>query len=115
MTGSRYRPIRSRPTGAPTASTTCTASYTITQADLNAGSVTNVAFATGTDPTGEPVNSPTDTETVTADQLPALSIDKTASPTTYSAVGDVISYSLPYANVGNRDSTGVASTETVPG
>ncbi len=62
---------------APGASITCTASYTITQADLDAGSVTNVASASnGT------VTSPTDTATVTADQNPALTIVKTAAPTT---------------------------------
>jgi hypothetical protein len=49
---------------APGASTTCTASYTITQSDLNTGSVTNVASASGKDPNGGTVESPTDTETV---------------------------------------------------
>ena len=49
----------------PGASITCTASYTIGQADLDVGSVTNVASASnGT------VTSPTDTETVTAVQSP---------------------------------------------
>ena len=81
---------------APGASITCNASYTITQADLNAGSVTNIAFATnGT------VTSPTDSETVTAVQRPALSIVKNASPNTYDAVGDVISYSYLVTNTGN--------------
>ena len=39
--------------------------------------VTNVAFATGTDPGGEPVDSPSDTETVTAVQNPLINLSKT--------------------------------------
>src|SRR6185436_9158510 len=80
----------------PGESITCTASYTITQADLNAGSVTNVAqaHADGTD-------SNTDTQTVTAVQSPALTLVKTATPSTYDSVGDVISYSFLVTNTGN--------------
>ena len=48
---------------APGASITCTATYTITQADIDAGSVVNVASATN-----GAVTSPPDTETVTAAQ-----------------------------------------------
>ena len=80
----------------PGESITCTASYTITQADLNSGSVTNVAtaHAGGT-------NSNQDTETVTAVRNAALSLVKSASPATYSSVGAVISYSYLVTNSGN--------------
>ena len=81
---------------APGASITCTASYKITQADLDAGSVTNIAFAAGGGAT-----SPTDTETVTAVQSRSLTLVKTATPATYDAVGDVISYSYLVTNNGN--------------
>jgi uncharacterized repeat protein (TIGR01451 family) len=81
---------------APLASMTCTASYTITQADLDGGSVKNTAKASanGTD-------SNTDDETVTADQKPALSLVKTATPATYDSVGNTISYSYLVKNTGN--------------
>jgi len=81
---------------APGATMTCTASYTITQADLDGGSVKNTAqaHANGTD-------SNFDDETVTAVQSPALSLVKAATPATYSAVGDVISYSYLVKNTGN--------------
>ncbi|MDY0099669.1 MAG: hypothetical protein RBR81_10750, partial [Bacteroidales bacterium] len=56
---------------APGAEVTFTATRTITQADLDAGEVVNVAHATdGT------TDSPTDTETVTTDEKPALTIVK---------------------------------------
>ena len=85
---------------APGAFITCTASYTITQTDLDNGLVTNVASAHGFYGT-TPVTSPTDTETVTAVARPALSIMKTATPGTYSAVGNLISYSYKVTNSGN--------------
>src|SRR3989304_5368026 len=85
---------------APGDSITCTASHTITQTDLDDGSVTNVAFASGFFGS-DPVDSPTDTETVTAIQSPALSIVKTATPATYDSVGDVVDYSYLVTNSGN--------------
>ena len=58
--------------------------------------MTNIAIATnGT------VTSNTDTETVTAAQGPALTLDKTATPATYAAVGDVIDYDYVVTNSGN--------------
>ena len=80
----------------PGEAVTCTASYTITQADLNSGSVTNVAKASAAG-----IDSNEDTETVTAVRNPALSLVKTASPSTYSTVGQSISYSYLVTNTGN--------------
>ena len=77
----------------PGEAVTCTASYSITQADLNNGSVTNVAKASVAG-----IDSNEDTETVTAAQKKALSLDKSAAPQTYDAVGDVISYSYLVTN-----------------
>ena len=73
---------------APNASITCTATYIVTQADLDAGSVTNIAYATSGTTT-----SPTDTVTVPATQSPAFTLAKSADPVTYSTVGQIINYS----------------------
>jgi uncharacterized repeat protein (TIGR01451 family) len=81
---------------APGATITCTASYLITQADLDLGSVTNTAFASANDMTSD-----SDEETVVASQMPSLSLVKTATPATYSNVADVINYSYLVKNTGN--------------
>ena len=84
---------------APGASTTCTASYTVLQSDLDAGSVTNIATATGSPPTLAPA---TDTEVVTGVMRPALTLDKTATAgNPYDRVGDVIEYEYVVTNTGN--------------
>jgi hypothetical protein len=75
---------------------TCTASYSVTQADLNAGSVTNTATASADGTSSGP-----DSETATATQTPALSLEKTATPKSYFAVGDIINYSYLVTNIGN--------------
>ncbi len=97
---------------APGASTTCTATYTITQADMDAGRVTNTAHATGLDPGGAPVTSPPATATVTASQAPALALSKTASPATVTAAGDTVTYSFGVTNAGNVTVHGIAIEET---
>ena len=88
----------------------CTATYTITQADIDNGSVDNTATATGTPPEGPDVTD-TDDETVNADQNPELSITKTADPQTYSAVGQIINYTIVATNTGNTTLNGVVVTD----
>jgi uncharacterized repeat protein (TIGR01451 family) len=83
---------------------TCSASYSITQPDLQAGSVTNIASASAGGTT-----SPTDTATVTAMQQPALTIAKTADPLEYNQLGEVISYSYLVTNTGNLSLLGPLS------
>ena len=75
---------------------TCTASHTITLADLDAGSITNTATASADGVTSAP-----DSVTVTAAQGPGLSLAKSADPATYAAVGDVIEYTYVVTNTGN--------------
>ncbi|MGA2820793.1 MAG: hypothetical protein ABSF61_09085, partial [Anaerolineales bacterium] len=87
---------------APEANFTCTASHTITQADLDAGSITNHVTATGQDADHDTVTSNTATRTVTATQNPVLILAKSitlGSP--YSAVGNTVNYLYTLTNNGN--------------
>jgi large repetitive protein len=81
---------------APGTSLTCTGSYTVTQADLDAGSITNVATAQSGS-----VVSGTSTVTINANQQPALGLDKTTTSTTFDSVGDTLAYSYRVTNTGN--------------
>lgn len=89
---------------APNGTLTCSATDTIAQADIDAGSLTNTASATDGTTSSAPVS-----ETVTATQTPALTLAKTATPQTFSAVGDTISYNYVVTNAGNTTITSVLS------
>ncbi len=90
---------------AEAASTTCTATHTITQADLDAGSINNTATATTTYNSQTVTSSPS-TATVTAAQTKALTLSKSAGPTTYGSAGQTITYTYTIKNTGNVTLTG---------
>ena len=98
----------------PGASMTCTATYMATQADIDTGSIMNTATASGQPPQGSLVTA-TSSFTVTVVQTPALSLTKSASPATFSKVGQVITYSYLVTNTGNVTFNPVTVTDPHPG
>jgi len=89
-----------------------TATYTVTQADVDADIVYNSATASGTfdDPNdpGNPVgvDSPPDTDIIEVDQNPGLSVEKSSSlddtnGNGYADVDEVITYTFDLTNTGN--------------
>jgi uncharacterized repeat protein (TIGR01451 family) len=113
LTGS---PIASLEVGA--SSSVITGTYTITQADVNAGSVTNSATATSdegaTDTSGTTNTNNTATVT-TLTQTPAVALVKTASLDGTGTLGDVITYTFTVTNTGNTTLTNVVVTDPMVG
>ena len=100
VTGDRVQPPAGASSLAPNAQTQCSAPYAATQSDVDAGSIANTVTATGSY-TGAPVPSDMATATVTGTRTPALSLVVTPSPTTFTDVGQPISYSYALRNSGN--------------
>jgi uncharacterized repeat protein (TIGR01451 family) len=103
---------------APGQSQVLTATYEVTQADVDNGLFINVATATGnyTDPDGEPQTvTDDDDETVFANQQAFIQIVKTSTtvPNTYSNVGDVLTYNLAVTNTGTVTLTNVVVSDPV--
>ena len=104
---------------APGEGITCSASYTISQPDLDAGSVKNTAQGHGYYGT-TPVDSNFDDETVTAVPDPVISIVKTGTWVDgngdgYAQPGEVISYTFAVKNEGNVTLHDVTVTDPLPG
>jgi uncharacterized repeat protein (TIGR01451 family) len=106
-----------QPALAPAASETCTATYPTTQANLDAGSVTNTATAQGLPPGSDtPVVSGPSTATVPAVQSAAITLVKSAAPASFTAAGQTITYSFAVTNTGNTTLSSITVTDTdLPG
>ncbi|MDN3725349.1 gliding motility-associated C-terminal domain-containing protein [Aequorivita sp. SDUM287046] len=104
--------------------TTFTASYTITQADIDAGFVENQATVTGTDPSGNTVSDLSDDNSELEDdptitelcQNPAIALIKVGVPSDENGngcadLGETIVYSFRVKNTGNVALTNVSVTD----
>ena len=117
-------PIPSMASGVTDAST-FTGTYVLTQADIDAGRITNQATVTGTPPSGPAVSdvsgtdAANDTPTVTPiAQTPALTLDKAVDDSGVAdgaAVGDVLPYTFTVTNTGNVTLTNVTIADPLPG
>lgn len=85
-----------------------TASYVVTQADLDHATLTDIATVTAQPAAGGAalVNT-SNPVTVVALAAPALTLDKTASRPTVSSTADVVTYSFLVTNVGNQTLHGI--------
>jgi uncharacterized repeat protein (TIGR01451 family) len=92
--------------------TTCSATYQTTQADIDAGRITNTAEAEGTDEDGGTVTSPPWETHVDAVQSPRLALVKTVSPQVVHRAGQTVTYSFVVTNTGNVTIGGIRIRET---
>ncbi|MCX6305261.1 MAG: T9SS type A sorting domain-containing protein, partial [Bacteroidetes bacterium] len=93
-----------------TDNTTFTAVYTLTQADIDAGTFTNTATVFGTTPFSEGVSDDDDDTQLLARQ-PQWTLHKVASESVYHVIGDVLHYTLSVANTGNASISNVVLTD----
>jgi uncharacterized repeat protein (TIGR01451 family) len=86
---------------APGAFTDCTATYALTQADVDAGAVGNTAAAGAVPASGGSVTSAPSSASVAIAAAPALTFAKSVDRTSVAAVGDVLTYTFRIVNTGN--------------
>ncbi|SCD28418.1 MULTISPECIES: DUF7507 domain-containing protein [unclassified Streptomyces] len=90
---------------------TCTGTYTVTEADGLAGSVTNTALAHGTTPGGTMVDSPPSEVTLPVQRGPGLRLEKTVDEDRVYRAGDEVSYTYTVTNTGPTELTGIGVTD----
>jgi uncharacterized repeat protein (TIGR01451 family) len=92
----------------------CSATYEVTQADVDAGIVDNTATATGDDPAGDPVTDDDDA-LVPGVRAGAIDLTKSADVASVDAVGDLVTYTFDAVNAGNVTLTDVEIVDPLPG
>lgn len=96
---------------------TITAAYSVLQADIQRGDVTNQASATYDDVTGPQGPETSNQVVVPLTQVPGIAIVKEASSALSdpALVGEIITYSFTVTNTGNLVLTGVVFDDPLPG
>ena len=104
---------------APGDSATLRYSYTVTEADLVAGNVTNVATATGTDPEGNPVETEATTTVTTEEAVSSLDVAKAIVSTPADgkayAEGETVKFEVAVTNTGNQTLKNVKVVDKLEG
>ena len=104
---------------APGESATLRYSYTVTEADLVAGNVTNVATATGTDPEGNPVETEATTTVTTEEAVSSLDVVKAIVSTPADgkayAEGETVKFEVAVTNTGNQTLKNVKVVDKLEG
>ena len=95
----------------PTETITCDATHTVTQADLDAGSVVNTASASGLDQNLVVVSDDSAPVTINAIQAAALTTTKIALDSSFLAAGDQIDYEITVTNSGIVTISGVVVSD----
>lgn len=99
---------------APGAQMTCTAGYTVTQADMDAGSISNTATAGAEEPGGAHTASQPSTARLDTRAISDLSIVKSASPAT-AVPGTNETYTLTIKNAGPSPARETVVSDELPG
>ena len=90
-----------------------TYTYTVTQADVDAGKIDNTATATGKDPKNDDVTASDDAEVTAVAAAPAITVEKTANPTSGVIVGDTVTYTVVVTNSGNVTVSNISMSDTL--
>jgi uncharacterized repeat protein (TIGR01451 family) len=94
------------------------ATYAITQADIDAGTVHNDAVASATNVQNVVLTSPASAD-VAVPQAPAIAVAKTAAldlgADSTASVGDLITYTFTVSNIGNTTLNNVVVADPLPG
>lgn len=80
---------------------TCTLDYKATQADVDAGEVTNSATAEGTTPGGAVATSNESSAVVEAPAAPSIDLQKSSDTDRLRSAGQVVTYTFTLTNTGN--------------
>ena len=103
---------------APGAQTTFSATYQLTQVDIDAGQVLNTATASGTNTLNGTVTA-TDNATIAVPQTPGIAVEKTGAlalgPDNKASVGDLITYTFTVSNIGNTTLDNIQLSDPKPG